>query len=180
MVSSSAPSGARVTNDPFMARQNTAQKQASNEAPVTIREAEPVDVEAVGALDARITGLAKPDYWRKAYTRYGTRPDRFFLVAERDGKTIGFIIGEVRAWEFGSPPCGWVFALGVDPDSREGGIGSKLFAALIARMKASGVSTVRTMLARDDALNMAFFRSQGMMGGSFIQLEMPLDGDGAP
>jgi ribosomal protein S18 acetylase RimI-like enzyme len=177
----------------MMTAENSAKNQQFNDRSVTIREAEPVDVEAVGALDARITGLSKPDYWRKAYTRYGTRPDRFFLVAERDstdrdgpdrdgpdrdGQVIGFIIGEVRAWEFGSPPCGWVFALGVDPANREGGIGSQLFAALIARMKASGVSTVRTMLARDDALNMAFFRSQGMMGGSFIQLEMPLDGDG--
>ena len=163
-----------------MARQNTAQKQSVSEIPVKIREAEPVDVEAVGALDARITGLAKPDYWRKAYSRYGTRPDRYFLVAERDGpklggQVIGFIIGEVRAWEFGSPPCGWVFALGVDPGSREGGVGSRLFAALIARMKTSGVTLVRTMLARDDALNMAFFRSQGMMGGAFIQLEMPVE-----
>jgi ribosomal protein S18 acetylase RimI-like enzyme len=192
----------------MMAAGNSTKNQEFNDKSITIREAEPVDVEAVGALDARITGLSKPDYWRKAYTRYGTRPDRFFLVAERDspdredsdrdgpdrdgpnrdvpdrdgpdrdGQVIGFIIGEVRAWEFGSPPCGWVFALGVDPANREGGIGSQLFAALIARMKASGVSTVRTMLARDDALNMAFFRSQGMMGGSFIQLEMPLDGDG--
>ena len=42
-------------------------------------------------------------------------------------------------------------------------------------MRANGMATVRTMLARDNALNMAFFRSQGMMGGSFIQLEMPLD-----
>src|SRR5262245_37966129 len=122
-----------------MANQNTARKQTVRDIPVKIREAEPVDVDAVGALDARITGLSKPDYWRKAYTRYGTRPKRYFLVAERDGKVVGFIIGEERAWEFGSPPCGWVFALGVDPDSREGGIGTKLFSALIARMKASGV-----------------------------------------
>jgi ribosomal protein S18 acetylase RimI-like enzyme len=158
-----------------MARQNTTQKQSISEIPVKIREAEPVDIEAVGALDTRITGLAKPDYWRKAYGRYGTRPDRYFLVAERDGKVVGFILGEVRAWEFGSPPAGWVFALGVDPGSREGGVGSRLFAALIARMKTSGVTLVRTMLARDDALNMAFFRSQGMMGGAFIQLEMPIE-----
>lgn len=144
---------------------------------VTIREAEPVDAAAVSALDARITGLPKPDYWRRAYTRYGTRPKRYFLVAEHNGKVIGFIIGEERAWEFGSPPCGWIFALGVDPDHREGGIGSALYDALIARMKASGVATVRTMLARDDALNMAFFRSQGMRGGAFIQLEMPIDED---
>ena len=158
-----------------MAKNNILKTQRVNEIPVTIREAEPVDITAVEALDGRITGLAKPDYWRKAYSRYGTRPQRYFLVAERDGKLVGFIIGEERAWEFGSPPCGWVFALGVDPLAREGGIGTKLFAALTARMKASGVALVRTMLARDDALNMAFFRSQGMMGGSFIQLEMSLE-----
>ena len=158
-----------------MAALNTMQKQLVKELPVTIREAEPVDIAMVEALDARITGIAKPEYWRQAYTRYGTRPKRYFLVAERDGQVVGFIIGEERAWEFGSPPCGWVFALGVDPANREGGIGGKLFAALTARMKASGVATVRTMLARDDALNMAFFRSQGMMGGSFIQLEMGLE-----
>lgn len=140
-----------------------------------IREAEPVDIDAVTALDARITGLAKPDYWRRTYTRYGTRPTRYFLVAEIAGRVRGFVLGEERAWEFGSPPSGWVFAIGVDPDAREGGIGSRLFAAICARMKASGVKTVRTMLARDDALNMAFFRSQGMRGGPFIQLEMPLD-----
>lgn len=158
-----------------MAQDNIARKQSITEYSVTIREAEPVDIVAVEALDGRITGISKPDYWRKAYSRYGTRPGRYFLVAERAGKVAGFIIGEERAWEFGSPPCGWVFALGVDPQSREGGIGSKLFAALTARMKASGMTTVRTMLARDDALNMAFFRSQGMMGGSFIQLEMGLE-----
>src|ERR1700754_1292094 len=79
--------GPQMRRETFsMANQNTARKQSRNAGPVTILEAEPVDVEAVGALDARITGLSKPDYWRKAYTRYGTRPDRFFLVAERDGK----------------------------------------------------------------------------------------------
>ncbi|MGE5538568.1 MAG: GNAT family N-acetyltransferase [Gemmatimonas sp.] len=158
-----------------MSATRTLKVQDDSRSRVLIREAEPVDIEEVAALDARITGLAKPDYYRKAYTRYGTRPDRYFLVAERDGRIEGFIIGETRAWEFGSPPCGWIFAIGVDPEAREGGIGSRLFAAIAARMKASGVETVRTMLARDDALNMAFFRSQGMRGGSFIQLEMPLD-----
>ncbi|HEX9808314.1 MAG TPA: GNAT family N-acetyltransferase [Alphaproteobacteria bacterium] len=144
-------------------------------APVKIREAEPVDIPTVSDLDARITGIPKPDYWRRAFTRYGTRPQRYFLVAERADRVCGFIIGEDRAWEFGSPPCGWIFAIGVDPAHRLAGIGTRLFEAICARMRANGMTTVRTMLARDDALNMAFFRSQGMKGGSFIQLEMPLD-----
>jgi ribosomal protein S18 acetylase RimI-like enzyme len=71
-----------------------------------------------------------------------------------------------------------VFAIGVDPDAREEGVGTRLFQAITTRMKADGMKMVRTMLARDDALNMAFFRSQGMRGGTFIQLEMPLDGTG--
>ncbi len=141
-----------------------------------IRGARSADVPAIGRLDERITGIGKPDYWQDMFARYGERPGRFFLVAEGEDRGLaGFIIGEVRAWEFGSPPSGWVFALGVDPAVRLRKIGSRLFDAICACLAKAGVDTVRTMLARDDDLNMAFFRSQGMMGGPFIQLEMPLD-----
>ncbi len=141
---------------------------------LTVRAAEATDIAAVGGLDERITGLAKPDYWQRTFARYGARPGRYFLVAETGGRVLGFIIGEVRAWEFGSPPSGWIFAIGVDPEHRLKKVGSRLFAAICRRMGEGGVRTVRTMLGRDDALNMAFFRSQGMMGGPFIQLEMGL------
>ncbi len=144
---------------------------------LVIRDAREADMAEVRDIDARITGISKPEYWARTFARYGGRSDRWFLVAESGGRIAGFIIGETRAWEFGSPPCGWVFAIGVDPARRLGGIGTGLFEAITARMQAAGLATVRTMLARDDALNMAFFRSQGMMGGSFIQLEMPLGPD---
>ena len=143
---------------------------------LNIRKAEFVDIPAVKRLDARITGMSKPDYWADMFERYGTRPNRFFLVAiDKNDNLVGFIIGEVRAWEFGSAPSGWIFALGVDPDVRLNRIGTRLYGAICRRLAETGVDTVRTMLARDDDLNMAFFRSLGMMGGPFIQLEMPLD-----
>jgi len=159
-----------------MAKGQTAQREATDSADLLVRAAKETDVAAVADLDRRITGLSKPAYWQDMFERYGKRPKRFFLVAD-DGSTLlpGFIIGEVRAWEFGSPPSGWIFALGVDPDRRLRKIGSRLFDAMCACLAEVGVDTVRTMLARDDELNMAFFRSQGMMGGPFIQLEMPLD-----
>ena len=146
---------------------------------LVIRPARAEDIPSVGRLDARITKLSKTDYWDDMFKRYGKRPKRFFLVAEQKGsKLVGFIIGEVRAWEFGSPPCGWIFAIGVDPKSRLRKVGSRLFEAMCDCLAKAGVDTVRTMLARKDDLNMTFFRSQGMMGGSFIQLEMPLSSDG--
>lgn len=141
-----------------------------------IRGAKADDIEAVSAIDASITDLSKPDYWADMFARYGNRENRFFLIAEdQNQKLIGFIIGEVRAWEFGSKPCGWVFAIGVDPQTRLNKVGSSLFLAICDCLAKAGVDTVRTMLARDDELNMTFFRSQGMMGGSFIQLEMPVN-----
>ena len=147
----------------------------TGEAGAVVRPAVPGDVPAIIRIDQQNPGLAKPDYWREAFERYGARPGRFFLVAEREGDVTAFIIGEVRAWEFGSPPCGWIFAIGVDPDSRLDRIGTRLFDAIMGRFRETGVDTVRTMVAVDDQLLMSFFRSQGMMAGPSIQLEVPVD-----
>lgn len=149
--------------------------EARSRADLIIRRAVAGDVEMVIEIDRQNTGLAKPDYWRDSFDRYGARKNRFFLVAEMSGRAVGFCIGEVRAWEFGSPPCGWIFAMGVLPEARLAKIGSALFEAMCDALRKAGVDKVRTMLARDDNLNMVFFRSQGMMGGPFIQLEKPLD-----
>jgi ribosomal protein S18 acetylase RimI-like enzyme len=134
------------------------------------------DLEEVIAIDGEITGLAKPAYWRDLFERYHERDgrQRYFLVAESDGTVRGFIIGEVRAWEFGSPPCGWVFAIGVRASLRQDGIGRILFDSICDRFRRAGVGTVRTMLARDDTLVMSFFRAQGMMAGPFVQLDKDL------
>jgi ribosomal protein S18 acetylase RimI-like enzyme len=153
----------------------TARTETTPVAP-RVRPAAREDLAAIIRLDERNTGFAKPDYWRDRFERYAQRPgQRYFLVAEQEGRVIGFVIGEVRAWEFGSPPCGWVFAIGVDPDARLRGVGSRLLDAVSACFKEAGVTKLRTMLARDDNLNLSFFRSQGMMAGPFIQLEKDLD-----
>ncbi len=143
---------------------------------VHIRPAVAGDLAEVVRLDERNTGVAKPDYWQDRLERYAQRRrERYFLVAESDGRLAGFVIGEVRAWEFGSPPCGWVFAMGVDPDVRLKGIASRLLDAVTECFKEAGVTKLRTMLARDDSLNLSFFRSQGMMAGPFIELEKDID-----
>ena len=100
---------------------------------------------------------------------------RHFLVATAGARVVGFVIGEVRDWEFGSPPCGWVFAIDVDPQARQQGVGTLLLSAMRQRFERVGVRTLRTMLASDNHLILSFFRSQGMMAGPFIPLEMELD-----
>ncbi len=144
---------------------------------IQIRPATNSDLSALIALDEEVTGLAKRKYWKETFVRYGGRRrlQRFFLVAEQRGHIEGFIIGEVRTWEFGEPPCGWVFALQVRPKTRLKGVGTQLFEALCAAFRRAGIEKVRTMLARDNHLVLSFFRSQGMMAGPFIELETTLD-----
>jgi ribosomal protein S18 acetylase RimI-like enzyme len=148
---------------------------------LVIRPVRAADVAQVIALDQAITGLAKAEYWEQAFERYGRRRpnERFFLVAVPVDKTaeqrvLGFIIGEIRAWEFGSGPCGWVFALSVDPDARLHGVGEALFLAMTEKFKQAGMTKMRTMVARDNQLHSLFFRGEGMMAGPYIQLEKEL------
>lgn len=141
-----------------------------------IRAARRSDLAQVIEIDALITGLRKPAYWAGILRRYGGRSrGRFFLVSHEGNHVQGYVVGEIRDWEFGSPPCGWVFGIGVRPQARLAGIGAQLLAALCGRFRASGVDKVRTLLARDNALVLAFFRSQGMMAAPFIPLEKDLD-----
>ncbi len=144
-------------------------------AEIRIRPLMPRDHRAVVALDAANTGVAKPRYWRDLFADYGRRrKTHFFLVAEDGAKLVGFIVGEIRAWEFGSAPCGWVLAAEVDAHARLRRIGTMLVEAIVDCFKRAGVRKLRTMLSRDDLLNLRFFRSQGMMAGPFIQLEKVL------
>jgi GNAT superfamily N-acetyltransferase len=143
---------------------------------VTIRPMRRGDLDHVITIDATVTGREKRSYWLSVYKRYSApgQAGRQFLVADAGGRVRGFIIGEVRDWEFGSPPCGWVFAIDVEPDFRLAGIGARLLKAISANFRRAGVTKVRTMLARDNTLILSFFRSQGMMAGPFIPLEMDL------
>jgi len=157
-------------------------RAAKPDTAVRVRRVQAVDIPHVIGLDTRVTKLAKAEYWNDVFVRYGKRRlhERFFLVAESRGDkadphVLGFIIGEIRAWEFGSTPCGWVFALSVEPEARLQSVATDLFEAISHEFKKAGVSKMRTMVARDAQLPMLFFRSEGMMAGPYIQLEKDLD-----
>ncbi|MDE2295679.1 MAG: GNAT family N-acetyltransferase [Gammaproteobacteria bacterium] len=107
----------------------------------------------------------------------GGAPAGIFLVASPatdPERVLGFIIGEIRAWEFGSDPCGWVYALSVRPEARERGVGEALLKAIAEAFRRAGMGKMRTMVARDAILPMQFFRGEGLMAGPYIQLEKDL------
>ena len=146
------------------------------DAAIEVRAVRRSDLDRVIDLDATVTGLEKRKYWLSVYRRYGsgTHDEQQFLVALARGRVVGFVIGEVRDWEFGSPPCGWVFAIDVDPQARLAGVGTQLLQAISARFQHIGVRKLRTIVALENTLILSFFRAQGMMAGPLIALAMAL------
>ncbi len=167
------------TARPRKARQSAppSKPTAAASGSLSIRPVRRGDLNAVIEIDAMVTGIAKLDYWNSLYRRYAdaVATGQHFLVATISDEVVGFVIGEVRDWEFGSPPCGWVFAIDVRPDARLGGTATSLLQAICQGFRKAGVSKVRTLLSRDNTLILSFFRSQGMMIGPFIPLEMDLE-----
>jgi ribosomal protein S18 acetylase RimI-like enzyme len=99
-------------------------------------------------------------------------PRAFGLGAFSGPALVGYIVGEVRAFEFGSDPAGWIVEIGVAPDREDDGIGSSLREAAVARFRSMGVTSIRTMVRRDDVRVMRFFRSAGFHLGPYLELEM--------
>lgn len=147
----------------------------------TIEKATAADLQSVIAIDEAVTGSAKADFWHNFFYRQASRSNTTFLVARVDGQVAGYIIGSVRTWEFGSPPAGWIHAIGVSPDCRKHGVGTRLFHEISKFFVQSGTRTIRTMLHIDDHLLMSFFRFKGLSAGPFIELDMTLEeGESAP
>jgi ribosomal protein S18 acetylase RimI-like enzyme len=140
-----------------------------------IRPLSRADLAGVTRIDAHHTGARKPAYWKRVFAEFlGRRAGhvRVGLAAEVEGRLAGYLLGEVRAFEFGSGPCGWIFAVGVDPARLRLGVASALLTEACRAFRAAGVTQVRTMVRRNDVPVLAFFRSSGFSGGSYVQLEL--------
>lgn len=138
-----------------------------------IRDLSYDDLAEVVRIDAAHSGIENPEYWASLLRGFRGR-HRVRLAAEIGDRLVGHLLGEVRAFEFGSEPCGWVFAVGVDPDHLRRGVAATLLEAACRRFAKAGIRRVRTMVRRDDVPMLSFFRSAGMVGGPFVQLERTL------
>jgi ribosomal protein S18 acetylase RimI-like enzyme len=144
----------------------------------TIRKISAEDCQAIIKIDAIHSGKAKPAYWEERLKPFieSKKKNQLNLgyVAVAEGRVSGYILAEARAWEFGSPLCGWIFAIGVDPKFGRRGIGLALCREVCSTFKSLDIRTVRTMVRKDDVEVLSFFRASGFRGGPFIELELEL------
>ena len=153
----------------------------SNASEVRIRPVEELDIEEIAAIDERIGGTYRPDVWERRIFYYIRRDPEASVVAEStaDRRVVGFMLGEVRAGDFGmEEPTGWVEVLGVDPDYRGRAVGRQLAEAMWSHFRERGASTVRTLVGEEMSEIEGFFRSLGFGDADLTPLVLHLDGEG--
>jgi ribosomal protein S18 acetylase RimI-like enzyme len=97
------------------------------------------------------------------------------LAAEVDGKFAGFVIGDLRPWEFGEErEVGWIKTVGVDPAFQGRGVGKALGDALLKHFKGKGVAIVRTLVGWHAADMIAYLKTLGFDRSDLIPLERHL------
>jgi GNAT superfamily N-acetyltransferase len=140
---------------------------------VNVRPVEPSDLDAIVRIDEKLSGQTRKEYWQCRLEIAGLRPPWMSLVAETDGRVVGFLFGWVGESEFGiARPTGWVDLIGVDLPYRGRGVGH----ALVERFVESGrglraIEKVATLIDLGQADVCEFFVRLGFRRGPMIQME---------
>ncbi len=143
---------------------------------VNIRSFNEEDLEAIVEIDRKVLRKDRLSYWKQQISHSNAHYPLSCLVAEFEGKVIGFILGEVSGGEFNVPDTvGWINTIGVDPSYQQQGVARKLGQEFIKNLKSIGVTIVYTLVNWSDWDLLRFFHAMGFSrGGEMINLELNL------
>jgi len=148
--------------------------QTASNSPV-IREMVSPDIERIVEIDIKVLEKPRPEYWEMKLGIIENNSQFSALVAELDGKVVGFIIGGASRWEYGVPEnIGWIDTIGIDPGYQRKGIAKLLFKQMVKDLKKVGVDTITTFVRRRDPLLLKFFNRLGFQKGDLINLELDI------
>jgi ribosomal protein S18 acetylase RimI-like enzyme len=152
---------------------NAGAKASPKSNGVILRPVSELDIEAVCAIDEKLSGKDRPGEWERRISYYIRRDPELSLVAVEGKRVVGFMLGEVRAGEFGlEEPAGWIEVLGVDPECQGRSVGKKLLEGMLAGFKARGAKAVRTLVNEGGQKELlGFFEAGGFKSTPIRTLE---------
>jgi ribosomal protein S18 acetylase RimI-like enzyme len=142
---------------------------------VQVRPLDELDIDAITGIDEKIGGRYRPEVWETRIGYYLRRDPDSSVVAESDGRVIGFMLGEVRSGEFGlDEPTGWIEVLGVDPAHRGQAVGRRMAETMFEHFRELGAKSVRTLVDGEMEEIGRFFGSLGFAPSRLRPYERPL------
>jgi predicted N-acetyltransferase YhbS len=140
-----------------------------------IRPLRKEDLTTIVEIDEKVLGEYRRDYWERKLALMNDKATQVSIVAEMEGKVVGFILGDVSGWEFGVPnTIGWIDTIGVDPAYQKKRLATALAQELIKNLRALGVRTIYTLVSWDDWDLLQFFHAMGFTRGDMINLELKI------
>lgn len=125
-------------------KQNTGTSGTADSA-TTVRPLDAGDLNAVVAIDHKLTGRSRRDFFERRLNAALKDPKGFIYVgAGADGSLKGYAMVRLLGGEFGQDAACMLDAIGVDPDTKGMGLGCALLSGIEDVMAHKGISELQT------------------------------------
>jgi GNAT superfamily N-acetyltransferase len=134
------------------------------------------DLERVIAIDRVHSGRSRRHFFEKRFANAQARPDDFVQVGVMTGDGLqGFAVARILRGEFGQKDAVAVLdAVGVDPQSREHGLGQSLMEGLLDVSGRRGVRALQSQVSWTNLDLLRFFNASRFKLAPRLDLERPV------
>ncbi len=140
-----------------------------------IRKIKPEDANELERIQAQITRSSLKTDFHRIIQEQLKKDEDVSLVAEIDGKIVGYMICYVIHAGFGIDKSAWISTFGIDPKFMGQGIGKKLAQEVFKSYQKIGIKHIYTSVRWDSVDLLSFFKTLGFDRSEFINLAKELN-----
>lgn len=144
---------------------------------VTYRIMKESDMDAIVKIDRKITGENRTDYYEMKISQHLDEKHNIIisLVAEHEGKVVGFIMGGVYKGEFGIPDTtAYLDTLGIEPAHQKSGLGYAMMHRFLDNLRTANIQKLSTFVNWNDWALLKFFNKTGFKPANTLNLQLEL------
>jgi ribosomal protein S18 acetylase RimI-like enzyme len=142
---------------------------------ISIRKMKVADAEEIIKIYGLITKETVKADFMQLVKEHARKDDSVCLVADLDGRVVGFMISYVQAFIFGIEHSAWIATMGVHPKYMGQGIGRKMALETLSSYRSRGIINVHTAVRWDSTDLLSFFKTLGFERSDFINLAKVLE-----
>jgi len=133
------------------------------------------DSEDISRIQESITKEPSTIDYHKIVQEEVKKDNSVNVVAELDGKVVGFIITYILHGGFGLETSAWIGLFGVEPKYMGSGIGKRMAKEVFDELTKMNIKNVFTSVKWDSVDLLSFFKSIGFDRCNFINLKKVID-----
>ena len=133
------------------------------------------DSEDISRIQESITKEPSTIDYHKVVQEEVKKDNSVNVVAELDGKVVGFIITYILHGGFGLEKSAWIGLFGVEPKYMGSGIGKRMAKEMVDELTKMNIKNIFTSVRWDSVDLLSFFKSLGFDRCEFINLKKVID-----